>query len=93
MFWRNKRSEYGCVKEEKVQMYECTFSATRLNSSTNKPFKGEVRVLVVCDKVEEAIAECRRHWPNEFVLHSIVKRNQRCDLIITNSAIGLSTDD
>lgn len=87
MFWRNKRSEYGFVIEEKVQMYECTFSTTKVNPKNDKPYKGEVRVLVVCDTVEDAIAACRKQWPDDFVLHQIVKRNQRCDLIIADSVL------
>lgn len=88
MFWRNKRNEYGCSIEEKVQMYECTFSTTKVNPNNDKPYKGEVKVLVVCDTVEDAIAACRKQWPDDFVLHQIVKRNQRCDLIIADSVLA-----
>ena len=87
MFWRNERTEYGCVRSEKVQMYECTFSTTKVNPKNDKPYKGDVRVLVVCDTVEDAIAACRKQWPDDFVLHQIVKRNQRCDLIILDSVL------
>ena len=88
MFWRNIRSEYGFVIEEKVQIYECTFSTTKVNPKSEKPYKGDVRVLVVCDTVEDAIAACRKQWPDDFVLHQIVKRNQRCDLIISDTVLG-----
>ncbi len=87
MFWRNERSEYGYCIEEKVQMYECTFSTTKVNPKNEKKYRGEVRVLVVCDTVEDAIAACRKQWPDDFVLHQIVKRNQRCDLIISDSVL------
>jgi CRISPR/Cas system-associated endonuclease/helicase Cas3 len=88
MFWRNDRNEYGFSQSEKVQMYECTFLTTKVNPKNDKSFRGEVRVLVVCDTVEEAIAACRKQWPHDFVLHQIVKRNQRCDLIISDSVLG-----
>jgi hypothetical protein len=93
MFWRSERNKYGHVLSEKVQVYECTFSTTRTNPKDDKQYKGEVRVLVVCGTVEEAIAACRKQWPDDFVLHQIVKRNQRCDLIIADSVLGLSEEE
>jgi len=79
------RTEYGVPIREKVHVYECTFSTLILNPKTEKTYRGEVRVLVVCDTIEDAIAVCRKQWPDEFVLHQVVKRNQRCDLIVSDS--------
>ena len=81
------RTEYGVPIKEKVHVYECTFSTLILNPKTEKTYRGENRVLVVCDTIEDAIAVCRKQWPDEFVLHQVVKRNQRCDLIISDSVI------
>ena len=90
MFWKNERGAYGHIVKEKVQMYECAFSTT--TEHNGKKFNGDMRVLVVCNTVEDAIAACRRQWPEGFVLHQIVKRNQRCELIIDDSAMGLAEE-
>jgi hypothetical protein len=79
------RTEYGVPIKEKVHVYECTFSTLILNPKTQKTYRGENRVLVVCDTIEDAIAVCRKQSPDEFVLHQVVKRNQRCDLIVSDS--------
>lgn len=90
MHWRNERSEYGWNINEKVQMYQCEFTTTKAHPKTKNPYKASMSVLVVCDKVEDAIAICRKQWPEDFVLHQIVKRNQRCDLIVDDAVIGLA---
>jgi hypothetical protein len=82
------RTEYGVPIKENVHVYECTFSTLILNPKTEKTYRGENRVLVVCDTIEDAIAVCRKQWPDEFVLHQVVKRNQRCDLIVSDSVLG-----
>lgn len=90
MFWRNKRSEYGYVGiGEKVQMYECQFTCTVAVASGSKR-RHNMRCLVVCNAVEEAIAACRNRWPSDFVLHQVSKRNQACDLIVVESVLLLA---
>ena len=83
MFWKNEQDKHGWTKGEKVQMYELQFT-----SKTDETW-GNRRCLVICDTIEDAIAACRKQWP-DFVLHQVVKRNQRCDLIIDDSVMPLA---
>lgn len=90
MHWRNERSEYGWTTKEKVQMYQCEFTTTKSHPKNEKTYTAKMSVLVICDKVEDAIAICRKQWPTDFVLHQVVKRNQRCDLIVDDNVLGLA---
>jgi hypothetical protein len=53
-----ERTEYGVPIKEKVHVYECTFSTLILNPKTEKTYRGEVRVLVVCDTIEDQLLGC-----------------------------------
>lgn len=87
MFWRSERTKYGHVKEEKVHVYECRFTTTKVNPKSELPYNGNVMCLVVCNTVEEAIEACRQQWPENFILHQVTKRNSGCDLIVVESAM------
>lgn len=87
MFWKNETSEFGWTIREKVQMYVCEFSCLLEPKAKRRT---NMRCLVVCNVAEEALAVCREKWPEDFILHSINKRNQQCDLIVLDSVIGLS---
>lgn len=89
MFWKNERTEYGWITREKVQMYECQFSCMA-DDGKGKQRRHNMRCLVVCNTVEEAIAACRKQWPDDFVLHGVHKRNQSCDLIVAESVLEIA---
>lgn len=92
--WRSKRDKYGYVRgEDKVQIYECQFTTTKAYPGNKEPRKSNMKVLVVCDKVEDAIEVCRKTWPENFVLHQISKKNQRCDLIIDKKVLETSENN
>jgi CRISPR/Cas system-associated endonuclease/helicase Cas3 len=89
-FWKNERDKFGYVFEEKVQLYELHFSIKNTDKRYKDPYKTNLRVLVVCNTVEDAIALCRKQWPEGFVLHQIVKRNPSCDLIVDDAVFNLA---
>ena len=71
--WRNERDKWGHVKRsgEKVQVYECQFTTTKSHPKNKEEYTSNMRVLVVCDAVEDAISACRKQWPENFVLHQV----------------------
>ena len=88
MFWKNENKD-GWISTEKVQMYELQFTFTG-EHPTKREMTLNRRCLVVSNTIEEAIAACRDNFPKDFVLHSAVKRNQRCDLIVCDSVLPLA---
>lgn len=86
MLFEGKRDKYGYIEDEGVKVYECHFSIVERRDGQNRI--QHMKVLVVCKTAEEAMSLCKKEWPNEFELHQVVKRNRRCDLIISDEVIN-----
>lgn len=91
MFWGSENTGTWRHKD-RVHVYELEFNATIPNSKGLLE-KQARRCMVICENIEDAIAECRKRWPTDFVLHQVSKRNQRCNVIVSDAAIAAASVD